>query len=58
MRASLRRLRVQLCYGESSGGRLRRADSQGREAELSSGQALRQFEFVCDQSQDRKSARG
>jgi hypothetical protein len=46
IRASLRRLRVQLCCCESSGGRLCRADSQGREAERSSGQALRQFEFV------------
>jgi hypothetical protein len=48
IRASLRRLRVQLCCCESSGGRLCRADSQGREAERSSGQALRQFEFVIN----------
>ena len=36
------------CCCESSGGRLCRADSQGREAERSSGQALRQFEFVIN----------
>jgi Fe-S-cluster containining protein len=36
------------CCCESSGGCLCRAESQGREAERSSGQALRQFEFVIN----------